>query len=401
MTITTIFTTFAAIIFDYIIFYCSNTGGREMSFIQSNKSFIGLGILSGLLFVVVAYMGNPPNMALCAACFIRDMTGALKLHTTATVQYFRPEIVGIIFGAFAMSIRSKEFSSLKGTAAPVRFALGFIMMLCALVFLGCPLRMVLRMGAGDMSGFVGLGGFLVGIAAGTFFLKKGFFLGEGTAERKSVGYGFTIITLVLFLIGMGTTLYAFSTSGPGSMHAPVVISLVVGIIFGAIAQKTRMCFSGAFREAMFYKSVWRLLPIISIFVVVVIYNLVMGTFHVAAYGPIAHDNTLWNVLAMFGVGMSATLAGGCPLRHLVLGASGSTDSAVTVLGMIAGAAAAHNFNMASAPSTIKAGEAIMGGPAFYGQVGVIISLILLVAIGIWGSKLYGCSNVQKVQQVEG
>ena len=70
-----------------------------------------------------------------------------------------------------------------------------------------------------------------------------------------------------------------------------------------------------------------------------------------------------------------------------------------LLGMVAGAAAAHNFNMAAAPSTIKAGQYIMGGPAFYGQVGVVVSLIVLLAIGVWGCKAYGLVRVQETEEV--
>ena len=57
------------------------------------------GAVIGLLVMLLAIYGNPANMAICVACFIRDTAGALKLHTAAPVQYFRPEIVGIVLGA--------------------------------------------------------------------------------------------------------------------------------------------------------------------------------------------------------------------------------------------------------------------------------------------------------------
>lgn len=40
----------------------------------------------------------------------------------------------------------------------------------------------------------------------------------------------------------------------------------------------------------------------------------------------------------------------------------------------------HDFNMAVVLSGVKAGEVVMGGPACYGQIGGVVSLILLVAI---------------------
>lgn len=49
------------------------------------------GAVIGLLVMLLAIYGNPANMAICVACFIRDTAGALKLHTAAPVQYFRPD----------------------------------------------------------------------------------------------------------------------------------------------------------------------------------------------------------------------------------------------------------------------------------------------------------------------
>ena len=107
------------------------------------------GVVIGLLVMLLAMSGNPANMAICVACFIRDAAGALKLHTAAPVQYFRPEIVGFVCGSFLISMATKEYRSTAGSAPMVRFLLGAVMMIGALVFLGCPLRMVLRMSAGD------------------------------------------------------------------------------------------------------------------------------------------------------------------------------------------------------------------------------------------------------------
>ena len=50
------------------------------------------GAVIGLLVMLLAIYGNPANMAICVACFIRDTAGALKLHTAAPVQYFRPDV---------------------------------------------------------------------------------------------------------------------------------------------------------------------------------------------------------------------------------------------------------------------------------------------------------------------
>ena len=71
------------------------------------------------------------------------------------------------------------------------------------------------------------------------------------------------------------------------------------------------------------------------------------------------------------VGFGCVLLGGCPLRQLVLSGEGSSDSAVTVLGLIVGAALAHNFGLASSAA----------GPTANGKIAVVIGLAVVAAIG--------------------
>ena len=67
-----------------------------MELSNSKKGLFVFGLVAGLVAVVLAMSGNPKNMAICVACFIRDMAGSMKFHTAAVVQYFRPEIVGFV-----------------------------------------------------------------------------------------------------------------------------------------------------------------------------------------------------------------------------------------------------------------------------------------------------------------
>ena len=69
-------------------------------------------------------------------------------------------------------------------------------------------------------------------------------------------------------------------------------------------------------------------------------------------------------------GFVCILLGGCPLRQLILAGEGNTDSAVTVLGLMAGAAFAHNFGLASS------GE----GPTANGKIVVIIGIVVVAVI---------------------
>ena len=132
------------------------------------------GAFLGIAAVVLVKFGNPGNMGFCIACFLRDIAGALKLHNAAPVQYMRPEVIGLVLGAFAVSFVKKEFKPRGGSAPFTRFTLGFFVMIGALMFLGCPLRMFLRLGAGDLNAVFGLVGFIIGIAIGVFFLNKNF-----------------------------------------------------------------------------------------------------------------------------------------------------------------------------------------------------------------------------------
>ena len=208
------------------------------------------GGLLGLVAAVLAFMGNPGNMAFCIACFIRDIAGAAKFHTAAVVQYMRPEIVGLVAGSFAVSMAAKEYRSTSGSYPMIRFLLGMVTMIGALIFLGCPLRMVLRMAAGDLNAYVGLAGFVLGAATGCFFLKKGFSLGRAYDTRPESGYILPVILVVMLILSVTTTLFAVSAEGPGSMHAPVLISLAGGLVFGAAAQRARTCFAGGIRDVI-------------------------------------------------------------------------------------------------------------------------------------------------------
>ena len=360
-----------------------------MNFFEKRSGLFILGIISGIGAALLAILGNPKNMAFCIACFIRDIAGSMKFHQAGVVQYFRPEIVGIVLGAFLISLIKNEFRATGGSSTIIRFMLGAIMMICALVFLGCPLRMVLRMSAGDMSAYFGFIGFCGGVFTGSMFLKRGFSLGRAYPTKKENGYVLPAVIAILFL---GTilfkNLFAFSEKGPGSMHAPIIASLAVGILFGIIAQQSRMCFAGSIRDIFLLKDFGLISSIAGIFVVMLVYNVFTNNFKFVPFGPIAHAQNIWNILSMYAVGFCAVLLGGCPLRQLIMASTGSSDSAVTVIGMFFGAALAHNFSLvASVASVASEGkDAVLGGPISNGKFAVISSIIILFIVAFYGLK---------------
>ena len=115
---------------------------------KENLFVILTGVIIGIAALVLTALGNPANMGFCIACFERDIAGAVGLHSAAKVQYVRPEIIGLVLGSFLMAIATKQWKARAGSSPALRFVLGAFVMIGALAFLGCPLRMVLRLGGG-------------------------------------------------------------------------------------------------------------------------------------------------------------------------------------------------------------------------------------------------------------
>lgn len=336
------------------------------------KMLIGGGII-GLLAVLLVKLGNPGNMGICVACFWRDIAGAVGLHRAPVVQYIRPEILGFIFGALISSMFTGDFKARGGSSPLVRFVLGIFMAIGALVFLGCPLRMILRLANGDLNALVGTLGFVAGVVGGLYFLKKGYTLGRNRSESKYIGFIMPLFaaTLLIFLLIKPGFIF-FSEEGPGSMHAPVLISLAAGIVTGIILQRTRICSAGAFRDLFLIKDMHFMYGILGIFIAALIGNLTFGgTFKLGFEGqPVAHNSHIWNFLGMSLVGLTGILLGGCPIRQTVLAGDGDGDAGITVFGIIVGAAIAHNFGLAASPD----------GAPMNGRIAVIIGLVFCVLL---------------------
>lgn len=342
------------------------------------------GLVVGIASVVLVALGNPVNMGFCIACFLQDIAGGVGMHRAPIVQYIRPEVIGLVLGAMIMALAGKEFKVRGGSSPVTRFVLGFCVMVGALMFLGCPLRMVIRLGGGDGNAILGLVGFIVGIYVGTLFLKKGFSLKKSQPQTMAEGLLMPAINVGLLILLIAAPAFIFfSTEGPGSMRAPIAAALIAGLVVGAVAQRSRLCMAGGIRDAMMLKDFHLLMGFVAIFAAVLVGNLIVGTmglkggFHPGFAGQaIAHTDGLWNFLGMVLVGLGSVLLGGCPLRQLILSGSGNSDSSVAVLGMVVGAAFCHNFGLASSGD----------GPSFAGKVAVIIGLILVCAIGAGNTK---------------
>lgn len=329
------------------------------SFIKDNWVVIVTGLLTGAAAVVLQALGNPKNMGFCIACFLRDISGTLQFHQAAVVQYFRPEIVGLVLGAMVMALVKKEWRAQGGSSTITRFFIGMFVMIGALVFLGCPLRMVIRIGGGDLNAVIGLIGFIAGILIGTIPLKKGFTLNRAYKQNKAEGFAFPILLAVLFVLSLCTGLFKLSEKGPGSMRAPWIAALLIAAVIGALCQRSRLCMAGGIRDAVLFRDFHLILGFVSIIIAVLIGNLITGNFKFGFAGqPVAHTDGVFNFLGMLMVGWGSVLLGGCPLRQLILAGEGNSDSAVTVMGYMAGAAVAHNFGLASSADGIGQGPVV-------------------------------------------
>lgn len=332
------------------------------------------GLCIGVLSVALVLLGNPSNMGFCIACFLRDITGALGLHQAAAVQYIRPEIPGLVLGSFLLSLIRKEFSPRGGSSPMLRFILGFFVMIGCLMFLGCPFRMILRLAGGDGNALFGLLGFAAGILCGVFFLNRGYSLKRTYRQPLADGAAMPVLQAVLLILLTAAPVFIHFTEaggGPGGSHAPLLISLAAGLLVGALAQRTRLCMAGGIRDVVLFRE-WKLLfGFAAILAGALAASLITGKFTPGFQSqPVAHTDGLWNALGMLLTGFGCVLLGGCPLRQLVLSGEGNADSAITVLGLMAGAAFAHNFGLAASAD----------GPTANGKIAVIIGIIVVTGI---------------------
>ncbi len=351
-------------------------------FLATRWGIIAVGLFIGILASLLQFWGNPANMGICVACFERDIAGALGMHRAAVVQYMRPEIIGFVLGSFISAYLFKEFRSRLGSAPIVRFVLGIFAMIGALVFLGCPWRALLRLAGGDGNAILGLLGLTVGIWIGTLFLKNGYNLGRTHKTHTTAGWMMPLIMLgflVIMLISppvngeIQSKFLFYSLEGPGSMYAPLAVSLVVGLIIGFLAQKSRFCTMGAIRDLILFRQTHLFGGLVALAVAAFLTNLVIGQFNPGFVGqPVAHNMHFWNFAGMGLAGLAFALAGGCPGRQLFLSGEGDGDAAVFVIGMIVGAAMAHNFGLASSPA----------GVTTAGIAALVIGFAVCVFIGL-------------------
>jgi YedE family putative selenium metabolism protein len=358
---------------------------RIARFLASPWGLAAAGAAIGVLASLLQYAGNPPNMGLCIAGFLRDIAGALGIHRDSAVQYLRPEIAGIVLGSALAAAAFREFKSRASPAAGAYFILGAFAMIGALVFQGCSLRALLRLSGGDLNALPGIAGFAAGVVVGVQFLKAGF--APGRIQPAAPILKWIVPAAAVGVLALAVFQPKFLDGGPvfssvvgtGSMHAAVWISLGAGLIIGFLAQRSRLCAMGAVRDVHLMGD-WSLMSgLIGLAAAAFVANLLLGQVHVGfADQPAVQGQHIWNFLGMLLVGWAAALAGGCPTRQLILAGEGQGDAAMFLIGMIAGGSAAHNLGMVD--PCVTGPMPVTVHPA--GMAAVILGLIVCLLLGL-------------------
>ncbi len=325
------------------------------------------GGLLGLSGVWLAVLGNPQNSGICVSCFLENSAGALGLHDNARMQYLRPELIGFVLGSFFASLGFREFSSRGGSAPLPRLLAGVFLIVGCSVFIGCPIKLFLRLAAGDLTTLTGLAGLVAGVWLGLKGLAGGVHLGSANKQRGGSGLWtplLFVLMLVFLLVRPGFVL--FSERGSAAEAAPMLIALVIGLVIGALAQRTRFCITGSLRDLFIMGTRAQLFWGFSVFLLLAFGgSYLTGNFTPGLYGqPGAHLDLLWSFLGMLLVGSVSVLIGGCPFRQLIKAGEGDADAGLVVVGMFIGAGLVQSWQIAGTAA----------GVSLYGKVAVVAGL---------------------------
>jgi hypothetical protein len=161
-----------------------------MDTLARNPLYVGLaiGILAALVQVLLISAGGPEAYGFCVACHTRDVVNVAvndiagtKLAVAAISQNaILPvmTVIGVLIGAFVSAKYNQEFRTKTGTLASYIWYLvgGLLFMIFALFMGGCPYRMGLRIGYGDVVALIGviaiIAGVLVGIKIATAMAER-------------------------------------------------------------------------------------------------------------------------------------------------------------------------------------------------------------------------------------
>jgi YedE family putative selenium metabolism protein len=337
---------------------------------------VATGLLLGVVGVLLSLWGNPENSGICVSCFIENSAGALGFHDNPHMQYLRPELIGFVLGATLSSLGFREFRSRGGSAPLPRLVAGIVLMVGCGVFIGCPIKLFLRITAGDLTALAGVVGLVVGVWIGLKGLAHGVDLGQAAREPGGSGWLVPLMfALLLVFLVVRPGFVIFSGRGSAAQHADWSVSLGAGLLLGALAQRSRFCITGSIRDTLLMGRKSYLLWGGTAFIATALaLNLAGGRFRLGFYGqPGAHSDHLWSFLGMLLVGWTAVLIGGCPFRQLIKAGEGDADAGLVVMGMFIGGALVESWGIAATTAGVPALGKVA---ALLGFVFVIVNCLL-------------------------
>lgn len=330
------------------------------------------GAALGIGAVLLSLLGNPANSGICISCFMENLAGALQMQDKIRMSYIRPELIGFLLGSFFMAKKSNRFHVTGGSSPIIRFFLGFFIIIGCAVFIGCPIKMIQRLGAGDLTAIAALLGLLFGVWLGAKYIRAGVFLDREKKLPKINGYILPIISVLLlvFLILKPSFIHQGQT-GPAAQHAPLLVSLAFGLIIGGLAQRSGLCITGGIRNFFLVRETTLLYGVITFFISAMLLSLITGQFNLSLYGqPASHMGHGWTFLAMTLVGLASVIIDGCPFRQVVKAGQGDVDAGITCFGMMTGAAVVITWLLRSTSA----------GPSFNGKIAVLVGLIFCLVV---------------------
>ncbi|RMG61458.1 MAG: YedE-related selenium metabolism membrane protein [Deltaproteobacteria bacterium] len=351
---------------------------RQLIYPENFASVLFLGLAFGVLAVLLSIAGNPTNTGLCVSCFLVNIAGALGLHGALVSSYLRPEIFAIVVGSFAVAFLTGEFRARTSGGNILKFLGGAFMIFGCEVFIGCPVKMLLRLSSGSLTALVGLAGLFGGVAFASLFVREGFHVFKYGESSEMLG---TLLPLgsflALFLSSTGVYAFAAGVVGSSARHAPFALSLGAGLLMGFIGQRTRFCITGSVEKSLLTRTFTEAGAPVGFLLGALLLNLVSGGFHPAYFlEPGAHTNLFWAFLSLAMVGFGAILIGGCPFRQLVLAGEGDLGAAWASAGMLAGAALAVRMGISSSA----------GGVTLPGKISVLLGFVFFLSLALWGMK---------------
>ncbi|MCX7991025.1 MAG: YedE family putative selenium transporter [Proteobacteria bacterium] len=338
---------------------------------KENLIFIFTALLIGLFGALLSVWGNPINTGICISCFMENFSGALRLHNNMLMQYIRPEMIFIVIGSFVSAVVRREFITRYSASIIHSFLGGIFMIIGSAVFIGCPIKMLLKLAGGDLNSLAGIIGTIFGVWLAVRLLREDIDTSLFKTVIKRNDRSSIIIPLsVIFLISLyflKGELFAESVSGAGAEKSPVIYAISVGLIIGIFSQYSRFCVTGSIRNSIILRKTTGFMALLALVLSALIVNAIFERLKFGVIGqPGSHTEYLWSFISMTLVGYIAVIIDGCPFRQLVKMGEGDVNAFVCFLGMLIGGAFVQNFKILSDSS----------GPTLMGKIGVFSGILI-------------------------